>query len=102
MYDAMAHSDVPVDNKKMWKLKILLRVKIFLWFLSRGVILTRDNLARRNSQGSKTCTFCQHDKSIKHFFYYKFPRAVWAIVKVVGNLPPCSAPNMFDNSCGDD
>ena len=30
MYDAMVHCDVPVDNRKLWKLKIPLRVKIFL------------------------------------------------------------------------
>uniref|UniRef100_A0A452XBT8 Reverse transcriptase zinc-binding domain-containing protein n=1 Tax=Aegilops tauschii subsp. strangulata TaxID=200361 RepID=A0A452XBT8_AEGTS len=54
MYDAMVHCDVPVDNRKLWKLKIPLRVKIFLWFLNKGVILTRDNLARRNWHGSKT------------------------------------------------
>ena len=46
MYDAMVHNEVPIDNRKLWKLKIPLRVKIFLWFMNRGVILTRDNLAR--------------------------------------------------------
>ena len=30
MYDAMVHCDVPVDNRKLWKPKIPLRVKIFL------------------------------------------------------------------------
>ena len=99
MYDAMVHCDVPVDNRKLWKLKIPLRVKIFLWFLNKGVILTRDNLARRNWHGSKTCVFCQHDESIKHlFFECKFARAVWAIVQVASNLyPPRSARNMFGN-----
>jgi len=99
IYDAMVHCDVPVDNRKLWKLKIPLRVKIFLWFLNRGVILTRYNLARRNWHGSKTCVFCQHDESIKHlFFECKFARAVWAIVQVASNLyPPRSARNMFGN-----
>ena len=31
--------------------------KIFMWFLKRGVILTKDNLARRNWNGSKVCCF---------------------------------------------
>ena len=89
MYDAMVHSDVPVDNRKLWKLKMPLRVKIFLWFLNRGVILTRDNLARRNWQGSKTCVFCQHDMSIKHlFFECKFARAIRVIVQIVSHLYP--------------
>lgn len=58
-------------------------------FLNRGVILTRDNLARRNWQGSKTYAFCQHDESITYlFFECKFARAVWAIVQVASNLYP--------------
>ena len=67
--------------------------------LNRGVILTRDNLARRNWQICKTCVFCQHDESIKHlFFECKFARAVWAIVQVASNLYPSrSARNMFGN-----
>jgi hypothetical protein len=67
--DAIVHCDVQVHNRKLWKLKIPLRVKIFLWFLMRWVILTKDNLARCNWQGSRTCVFCQHDESIKHFFF---------------------------------
>ena len=69
MYDALVHNEVPSDNRKLWKLKIPLRVKIFLWFLNKGVILTRDNLARRNWQGSKKCVFCNHNESIKHLFF---------------------------------
>ena len=49
MYRALVHSDVPVDNnKKIWKMKVPLKIKIFGWFLRRGVILTKDNLAKRN------------------------------------------------------
>ena len=57
MYDALVHNAVPSDNRKLWKLKIPLKVKIFLWFLNKGVILTRDNLARRNWQGCKKMCF---------------------------------------------
>jgi len=32
-----------------------LKFKIFKWDLPRGVILTKDNLAKRNWQGSKRC-----------------------------------------------
>lgn len=54
MYRALTHSGVPVsNNKNIWKSKIPLKVKIFMWYLRRGVVLTKDNLARRNWQGSK-------------------------------------------------
>jgi hypothetical protein len=39
---------VPSDrNMLIWKLKLPLKIKIFLWYLARGVILTKDNLAKR-------------------------------------------------------
>jgi hypothetical protein len=42
-------SDLPVDNnKKIWKMKIPLKIKIFGWYLRRGVILTKNNLVKRN------------------------------------------------------
>lgn len=31
----------------IWKIKIPLKIKIFLWYLLRGVTLTKDNLAKR-------------------------------------------------------
>jgi hypothetical protein len=49
MYNALILSDLPVyDNKKIWKMKIPLKKIIFVWYLCRGVILTKDNLIRRN------------------------------------------------------
>jgi hypothetical protein len=49
MYNALIYLDVPVDNNKMiWKMKIPLKTKVFGWYLHRGVILTKDNLAKRN------------------------------------------------------
>jgi hypothetical protein len=35
-----------------------LKIKIFVWHLLNGVILTKDNLVRRNWQGNKRCVFC--------------------------------------------
>ena len=49
---------VPNTNKCLWKLKAPLKLKVFLWYLRRGVVLTKDNLAKRNWQGSKICCFC--------------------------------------------
>jgi hypothetical protein len=49
LYKAIIQSDIPVNsNKKIWKLKIPLKTKIFGWYLRRGVILTKDNLFKRN------------------------------------------------------
>ena len=35
----------PFTHKLIWKLKVPLKIKIFFWFLRRGVVLTKDNLA---------------------------------------------------------
>jgi len=36
------------EGKEIWKLKIPLKIKIFLWFFQRGILLTKDNLAKKN------------------------------------------------------
>jgi hypothetical protein len=43
----------PFQHRKIWKWKIPLKIKIFLWFLQKGVILTKDNLAKKNWKGSQ-------------------------------------------------
>ena len=48
MYSALLDVRVLPINKPVWKLKIPLKVKIFIWLLHRVVILTKDNLAKRN------------------------------------------------------
>jgi hypothetical protein len=34
-------------KKYIWKLKVSLKIRIFMWFLHRKVLLTKDNLAKR-------------------------------------------------------
>ena len=100
MYKALIQPVVPVDNnKKIWKMKIPLKIKIFAWYLRRGVILTKDNLARRNWHGSKKCVFSHHDEKIKHlFFQCKVARSIWSVIQVALNLyPPRSVANIFGN-----
>src|ERR1041384_7193740 len=62
MYRALINNTHVFYNKTLWKLKITLRIKIFLWYLIKGVVLTKDNLVKRNWQGSKTCAFCNSDE----------------------------------------
>jgi hypothetical protein len=48
LYLYLIDTPLPFLHRKLWKIKIPLKIKIFLWFLQRGVILTKDNLARKN------------------------------------------------------
>lgn len=78
-------------------MKVPLKVKIFLWYLRRGVILTKDNLAKRNWKGSKTCCFCHKDETIQHlFFQCRLSRLVWSVIHLASNLkPPRNVGHMF-------
>jgi hypothetical protein len=34
-------------KKYIWRLKVPLKIRIFMWFLHKKVLLTKDNLAKR-------------------------------------------------------
>ena len=67
-YLGLINQNVPNLNKRLWKLKAPLKIKIFLWYLRRGVILTKDNLVKRNWQGNQQCCFCHENEIIQHLF----------------------------------
>ena len=80
-------------------MKIPLKTKMFVWYLPRGIILTKDNFAKCNGHGSKKNVFCHHDETIKHlFFRCKFARCIWSAIQIGSTLfPPRSVENIFDN-----
>ena len=81
MYAALMDEVILPINKPLWKLKIPLKVKVFIWLLHRGVILTKDNLAKRNWNGSKQCCYCSAEKTIAHLFFdCHLARLVWRII----------------------
>ena len=98
-YLGLINQNTPSLNKDLWKIKIPLKVKIFLWYLRRGVVLTKDNLAKRNWHGNQHCCFCHENEMIQHLFFdYWFTSLVWATVIAVWGLPqPCNVSNMFEN-----
>jgi hypothetical protein len=86
-YQGLLHTDIPNINKLIWKVKAPLKIKIFMWYLRRGVILTKDNLVKRNWQGSKTCCFCHKEEIIKHLFFdCRFACSIWSFIQVVTGL----------------
>ena len=98
-YAALIGNDqVPIRNW-FWFIKIPLKVKIFLWYLKRGIVLTKDNLLKRNWRGSSKCCFCIKDETIQHlFFECPFAHIAWWVVQCVFNLvPPVSMAHMFGN-----
>jgi hypothetical protein len=78
-------------------LKVLLKIKIFLWYLQQGVILTKDNLLRRNWKGTKTCVFCNSNETIQHHFFDRHnTHNIWRDVYITTGLQsPRSISHMF-------
>ena len=50
------------------KIKVPLKIKVFMWFVHKGVILTKDNLAKHSWEESKRCFLCDQDETIEHLF----------------------------------
>ena len=48
LYLHLINTHTPFRHKKIWKIMVPLKIKIFLWFLQKQVVLTKDNLARKN------------------------------------------------------
>jgi hypothetical protein len=48
MYLDLLDDDTKYLKKYIWKMKVLLQIKVFMWFLHRKAILTKDNLIKRN------------------------------------------------------
>ena len=53
LYSALICNGHVRQNRTLWKTRISLKIKIFMWYLHRGVVLTKDNLAKLNWHGSK-------------------------------------------------
>ena len=57
MYKDLMNGHARYLSSYLWKLKIPLKIKIFMWFLHKNVLLTKDNLAKRKWQGCTKCFF---------------------------------------------
>jgi hypothetical protein len=47
MYQAFLDTNVVPNNSYLWKIKIPLKIRVFLWLLYREPIVTKDNLVKR-------------------------------------------------------
>lgn len=46
-YNVLVSQRVNFPFKHYWKLKVPLKIKVFMWLLAKNSILTRDNLLHR-------------------------------------------------------
>jgi hypothetical protein len=86
-------------KKYIWKMKVSLKIKVFMWFLHRKVVLTRDNHGKRNWEGNTSCYFMTK-MNYSTCILYKWPLAkiVWSVVHMTfGLAPPKNIKNLFGN-----
>jgi hypothetical protein len=69
MYRVLVVPNSIPSNNVIWKLKLPLKVRICIWYLIKGVVLTKDNLAKRHWNGSLKCCFCNIDESIHNISF---------------------------------
>jgi hypothetical protein len=88
-YLALINNGMVERNKVLWRLKVPLKIKKIMWYMYKEVVLTKDNLDRRNWQGSKQCSFCLKDESIQHLFYdCYYARFLWGLVHISFGISP--------------
>jgi len=58
------------EVSSFWKLRLPLKIKVFLWYHKRGVTLTKDNLIKQNRKGDGSC-FCSSAETIQHTLLQK-------------------------------
>jgi hypothetical protein len=64
-------------RKYLWKIKVSLKIKIFMCFLYKKVLLTKDNLAKRRWNGCTKCVFRDSKETVNHLFVYAILLALY-------------------------
>ena len=63
---------------------ILPKIHLFLWLVAHNKILTRDNLAKRQSVDDLTYVFCSEHETCAHLlFEYFVAHAIWGELKTL-------------------
>jgi hypothetical protein len=99
LYLDLINDDTKYLKKYIWKMKVPLKIKIFMWFLHRKEILTKDNLLRCNWVGRESCCFCDEKESIQHLFFdCPFAKIIWHLIHIsFGLSPPKNINYLFGN-----
>ena len=83
MYRFLSHRGV--INKRMerlWKSKLPLKLKIFMWLAIQGRIQTGVALKQKNWKGDVNCNLCASPETVNHvLFQCVMARFVWASFK---------------------
>lgn len=100
LYSSLCSGEVNNPNKKVWKAKIPLKIKIFMWLVGQDAILTKDNMIKHKWQEDKRCYFCNEDENISHiFFECSTAKYVWSLISMVIGAP-CRSTSFTQSGIG--
>jgi hypothetical protein len=87
MYQAFLDTNVVPNNSHLWKIKLPLKIRVFLWLLYKEAILTNDNLVKRNWYGNIMCYFCNNLETIHHLFFdCALAKFLWRVIQLTLRL----------------
>lgn len=69
VYEHLTRDDSGNPYTRIWKAKIPYKIKIFLWLIEKGAILTKDNMLKRNWMGDTSCRFCDATETVDHLLF---------------------------------
>jgi hypothetical protein len=86
MYKHLCSNGRDRSFRHLWKSKIPLKIKVWLWMIWHNAIATKDNLIIRNWSGNSTCQFCSDQETISHLFFgCSAAKFVWSAVATAIN-----------------
>jgi hypothetical protein len=98
LYNDLVVGNATHLNLGTWTVNVPLKIKIFLWYLRNGVILTKDNIVKRQWKGCTSCCFCSVHETSQHLFLEcPMARLMWIAISVTFGIKiPASTSNLFD------
>uniref|UniRef100_A0A8I6WC46 Reverse transcriptase zinc-binding domain-containing protein n=1 Tax=Hordeum vulgare subsp. vulgare TaxID=112509 RepID=A0A8I6WC46_HORVV len=97
MYTDLVNSGPLARSLHIWDIKVPLKIKVFMWFLHKGVVLTKDNLIKRSWRGRSNCCYCDQNETIRHLFLdCPLAKLLWRTIHIAFNvIPPTCINSMF-------
>jgi hypothetical protein len=69
LYKHQCRNGLDKSFKHLWKIKISLKIKVWLWLIWHNAIATKDNLLKRNWTGDPLSQFYSTHEIILHLFF---------------------------------
>ena len=87
LYRELSRGQIPSAATGLWKAKIPLKIKVFLWQLCQDRLPTSINLAKRNGPASGPCALCGVPENADHaFFLCSLARFAWSAVRAAAGV----------------